>query len=283
MAARVNRESRPAAPLAQRRNRRRRHDIRSARARRLARRRRTVVVSLLFIAAVLVVADLVRNGGRDVSTEVRALQPPAAPPVAAAPAPLPSPSGTPEVPEDGPGTFGYAPGPGPVLGWAGPVRSFRVAVEDGTGQVVAAFAAAVDAILGDPRSWIAGRTLRLQRVVADAEFTIYLATPATSERMCAAGGLQTERYTSCRLGGRVIINLARWLLAIPGYGAPLAEYQAYAMNHEVGHQLGYGHEACPAPGRPAPVMQQQTLGLRGCTAFGWPYRDGRRYSGSPVA
>jgi len=184
----------------------------------------------------------------------------------------------------GPGTFGYAETQGPLLGTAGAVRRFRIAVETGLAVTAEDFGTAADQVLGDSRSWVAGGQLRLQRVprTASAEFTIYLATPETSRRMCATGGLYTEAFTSCRLPGQVIINVARWLTAIPGYGAPLAEYQAYALNHEVGHELGRGHEACPGPGQPAPVMQQQTLGLKGCVANGWPYLDGRRYSGAPV-
>jgi hypothetical protein len=117
---------------------------------------------------------------------------------------------------------------------------------------------------------------------APAEFTIFLASPATSEAMCAAGGLHTEKFTSCRLSGRMIINDARWATAIPGYNAPLAGYRAYAINHEVGHQLGFGHEACVAPGHLAPVMQQQTYGLKGCVANAWPYVNGQRYHGPAI-
>ncbi|MFC7545073.1 DUF3152 domain-containing protein [Plantactinospora sp. GCM10030261] len=195
-----------------------------------------------------------------------------------------APTGPLSVPSAGPGTFAYAETGGPVLGVAGGLRSFRVAVERGAGQQPAEFAAAVDTVLGDPRGWIAGGDVRFQRVPgpAPADFTIYLATATTSERMCAEGGLATEGYTSCRLPGQVIINLTRWSTAVPGYGAPLAVYRTYAVNHEVGHELGFGHEACPAIDAPAPVMQQQTYGLAGCTANGWPQVGGHRYVGPPV-
>lgn len=186
-------------------------------------------------------------------------------------------------PRAGTGEFGYATGTGPVLGSAGSVLRYQVAVEEGTGQSSAGFADEVDTILGDPHGW-ALDGLRFQRVphTVRADFTIYLASPVTSAAMCAVGGLYTEEYTSCRLPGQVIINLARWLDAVPAYGAPLDVYRAYALNHETGHELGYGHEACPAPGRPAPVMQQQTYGLQGCVANGWPYLGGLRYTGPPV-
>lgn len=189
------------------------------------------------------------------------------------------------VPSTAAGTFTYSSTGSPVRGTGGTVHRYRIAVEDGAGQDVAAFANTVDAILGDARSWQASGTLRTQRVAKNetAEFTIFLATPVTSESMCADGGLKTGGYTSCRLPGKVIINLARWLTMIPNYNAPVAEYQAYVINHEVGHQFGNGHEACPAPGKVAPVMQQQTFGLNGCVANGWPYVDGKRYKGPAIA
>jgi hypothetical protein len=209
---------------------------------------------------------------------------------AGGPSASPGPGGPPsagparDVPRSGPGSFAFGTAQGQVFGGAGTLRRFRVAVEDGVGQDPEAFGVEVDRILGDGRGWTAAGDVRFQRVprAAPADFTVLLATPATSEAICRTAGLTTEGYTSCRLPGQVVINLARWLTAIPGYGAPLDVYRAYAVNHEVGHELGKGHEACPAEGRVAPVMQQQTLGLKGCTANAWPFLDGRRYAGPAV-
>ncbi len=186
------------------------------------------------------------------------------------------------VPQNGPGTFAYAGGTGPVLGTAGTLHRFRVAVENGTGQDPAAFATLAEQTLGDPRSWIAGGDVKFQLVpqTGPFDFTLYLATPGTSEKMCGQGGLHTDGFASCRLPGQVIINLARWLTAVPGYGAPLAAYQQFALNHEVGRELGKSNEACPGPGQLAPVMQNQTLGLKGCKANAWPYVAGSLYSGT---
>ncbi|BFU47146.1 DUF3152 domain-containing protein [Krasilnikovia sp. MM14-A1004] len=192
------------------------------------------------------------------------------------------------------GSFQYATGYGPVLGTKGTMRTFHVAVEKylaqgdgglvGNGPDASAFAADVDNILGDPRSWVAGNKVRFQRAPhgEPAEFTIYLASPDTSEEMCAKGGLETKGYSSCRLPGQVVINSERWREAVPHYDAPLDVYRAYVINHEVGHQLGHGHEQCPGKGKPAPVMLWQTYSLEGCTAYGWPYRNGKRYAGPPA-
>ena len=241
---------------------------------RLRRRRRALLLAAVvpLAATVAVALALARAGDRPADQPGR---------TAYGAAERPQPAGYPRA---GPGSFATATGETDVRGDYGPLRRYRVAVERGTGQDPAAVAATVDEVLGDPRSWIGSGDLRVQRVDEPdlADFTIYLATPDTSERMCAEGGLSTEGYTSCRLPGQVIINLARWVEAVPDYGAPVAVYRTYVINHEVGHEFGEWHEACPGPGLPAPVMQQQTYGLDGCVANPWPYLAGRRYAGEPV-
>ncbi|MFE9688571.1 DUF3152 domain-containing protein [Micromonospora sp. NPDC005806] len=168
------------------------------------------------------------------------------------------------------------PGPGRLL-------RYRVAVErDIQNLPVSEFAAEVTRTLNDARGWTADGRLRLRRVAwgQPADFTIYLVTPGTRDELCQD---RRDGYTSCRNGDRVVLNVARWVKGVPGYGASLTTYRQYMINHEVGHRLGHGHERCPGRGRPAPVMQQQTLGLHGCTANAMPSLDGERYTGPPGA
>ncbi|MFG2048815.1 DUF3152 domain-containing protein [Micromonospora sp. NPDC048935] len=192
------------------------------------------------------------------------------------------------VPSAGTGTFDYDARSGPVLGRAGELRRYRVAVESGSNEAVADFAQAVQVALAGPGSWVDSGSLRLQQVPGGAprDFTVYLATARTAGQMCARGGVDIRvdgrPYTSCRAPGQVIINLDRWRLSVPhlvSARVPLDVYRTYVVNHEVGHQLGHRHERCPGAGRPAPVMMQQTLFLNGCRVNPWPYLDGRRYAG----
>lgn len=215
----------------------------------------------------------------------------AATPVVAPPSTVDTPSATRSVapslvesaplryPEVGPDSFVYATIGSPTAGHRGRLLTYRVAVERGiTGTDANRFAAQVDAILDDPRSWTGTGRWRLRQVPAGPgySFTVYLVTPATRDRLCGQG---RDRYTSCRNGDNVVLNVARWAHGVPHYGADLATYRAYMVNHETGHRLGHGHELCPGPGRPAPVMQQQTLGLHGCVANAWPMVNGKPYAG----
>ena len=195
------------------------------------------------------------------------------------------------VPSAGRGSFGYDDRQGAVLGRAGVLHRFRVAVEHGSGEDVHAFGDAVQRALAGPGSWVDGGQLRLQRVAPGSryDFTIYLATANTAGRLCRNGGINIRvggrPYTSCRVAGKVVINLDRWRTSVPHLvraRLPLDTYRLYVINHEVGHQLGHHHERCPGVGRPAPVMQQQTLFLNGCTPNPWVYLGGKRYTGPPV-
>jgi hypothetical protein len=247
-------------------------------------RRLLLVAMILIVAAALGVGigkrawNLVADG--DSASGGLNKKPGTAPSMAMATAGAPTNLG----PARGTGAFSYVTAGGEVHGGAGSLKKYKVAVENGSDQNLDAFAEAVEKTLGDPRGWAGGGAVKLQRVSgqATADFTIFLTTPVTSESMCATGGLHTDKYTSCRLPGKIIINLERWLGGVPDYGAKLDVYQAYAINHELGHELGRGHEACPAAGQPAPVMQQQTLGLRGCTANAWPFLNNGLYEGPKV-
>lgn len=177
--------------------------------------------------------------------------------------------------EQGAGTLSIVDGTSAVYG-AGPLQRFVVELEDAIDVDGAVFVQAVEATLGDPRSWGNDGRASFQRVgVAEAaagqfEFKVSLVSPGSMETYCP--GVGTGGYTSCRYGDRAVINLARWATAVPHYEGDIATYRQYVVNHEVGHALGNReHPPCPGAGQLAPVMQQQTLGLDGCVRNAWPY------------
>ncbi len=265
------------------------------RRRRLGRRISGVVVlALLLLAA----ADLIawRDSPLEPAAQLTLPQLTLPPPVSASPSSAPSPTPSPvlalpgDFPAEGPGTFAFAETEGDVLGDSGQLLRFRVAIEDGIDEDVDEFADFIDETLAAEDGWTAG-DIRFQRVPPEApyDFTVYLATGRTAATMCAAVGLDIHLdgvpYTSCRAVGQVILNLNRWRLSVPEFvdaEVPLEDYRRMVLNHEVGHELGYGHERCPGEGELAPVMQQQTLFLDGCKANPWPYLDGQRYTGPPA-
>jgi uncharacterized protein DUF3152 len=175
----------------------------------------------------------------------------------------------PAMPPLGAGTWHVVPGNGPVVGRGPHVYHYQVAVEDGIDPALYdgddAFAAAVQATLSDPRSWIAGGTIRLQRVDSrypHPDFVISLTTPGTDHRPDLCGHL-IGFEASCWQphAGRVIINLARWVRGALAFDGDLGLYRQYAINHEVGHVFGNQHVGCATNGGLAPVMMQQTFGV----------------------
>ncbi|MEY9213593.1 DUF3152 domain-containing protein [Thermobifida halotolerans] len=189
-------------------------------------------------------------------------------------APAPSPSPTPPLLRSvekevtsASGELRVVEGEGDVVG-DGPLKRYLVEVEEGLPGDPADFAAAVEQVLSDPRSWTHDGSLALQRVdEGPVDFRVVLAAPETVDQRCAP--LQTNGYVSCFSGERAMINQNRWVSGVPHFDGDLETYRTYVINHEVGHALGNSHVDCPAPGEPAPVMQQQTFGLQGCEMNGW--------------
>ncbi|MEU2390685.1 DUF3152 domain-containing protein [Streptomyces sp. NPDC007369] len=210
---------------------------------------------------------------------------PATPPAPSAPAsPKPSAGSKAPVPAAGTGAFTASTRSGQPQG-KGTVRRWRIEVEEGSGVDPNTAAQAVETILGDPRGWIADPAYGFQLVGAGSpvDFTVKIATPTTTDKLCEVVTPELVGETNCRAGHDVVVNLKRWQEGSPQFKGPVEEYRALIVNHEVGHEIGRGHETCPGPGKPAPAMMQQIKGLLGCVANAWPYDGKGTYlSGPPV-
>ena len=149
-----------------------------------------------------------------------------------------------------------------------PVRIDLMIEARPTDSGTAGFATVVKETLTDPRGWqAAGFTFAF---TDDAPYRIVLAEGPEVDRLCRpydVGG----RF-SCQNGPVVALNADRWRSASPKWTGDLDTYRRMLVNHEVGHLLGQHHPAvqCPQPGRPAPVMAQQSSELNGCAPNPWP-------------
>lgn len=165
---------------------------------------------------------------------------------------------------------GFLLAPGGAAVGDGPVLRYTVEVDPATGLDPVAVAAVAETALGDVRSWARIRRLVRTDDPTAADARLLVAPPDVVDELCAEAGLDTAGVYSCWNGRFVALNAWRW--ATGAYGFPdVASYRLYLVNHEVGHVLGRGHVGCPGPGAVAPVMMQQSKGLAGCTANGWPY------------
>jgi hypothetical protein len=196
----------------------------------------------------------------------------------------------PDYTMQGDGTFRTLPGTSKVVG-TGPLYRYSIEVENGvTGISLNQYQHLVVQTLSDPRSW-SGHGVALQRVDSGhIDFHITLTSALTVRQLC---GYTVHVETSCYAAAgvdpvnRVVLNVARWVRGSTAYVGDLGTYRIYMINHEDGHALGHQHAHQCLPGGLAPVMLQQTFGLRSaatgqlCEANPWPYPPGAK--GAPGA
>ena len=128
-----------------------------------------------------------------------------------------------------------------------------------------------NATFNDARGW-ARMGVFFQEVATGGQFTLVLSE--ASQLPSFSAGCSAEY--SCNVGRYVVINQDRWLGATTPWnaaGGSLRDYRHMVVNHETGHWLGHGHRSCGGPGQPAPVMQQQSIGLQGCSFNPWPVEN----------
>jgi hypothetical protein len=176
------------------------------------------------------------------------------------------------VPNRGSGKFVTAERRARTTAKRGRLVRFDVAVEKGLAIDPDQAALLIAGVLDDERSWrgLGRGRFTLVPAGASADVRAYIATPRTTDRLCAP--YRTLGKVSCQNGRRVVLNARRWVTGSKTFGDDISGYRRYLVNHEFGHVLGRRHVSCPGRGEPAPVMVQQTKGLGGCRPNPWPRR-----------
>lgn len=151
------------------------------------------------------------------------------------------------------------------------VITYNVTTRGAIRASLATFKTFANQTLNDSRGW-SRLGVSFQEVSSGGSFTLVLSeanqVPSFNPSVCSS-------YWSCQIGSYVIINQDRWLGATDAWNSAsgsLRDYQHMVINHETGHWLGHGHDnsGCSLPTQPAPIMQQQSMDLRGCKFNPWP-------------
>ena len=137
--------------------------------------------------------------------------------------------------------------------------TYTVVVDPDVNFPLKDFAQEVAICLADPHGW-ESQGYHFVAVKSNPQVVIHL---SSLKGLKSAG---CDPALSCaELGGKEMrINEQRWRHGTAKSGQNLDGYRQYVISHEMGHILGRDHVKCPGPGQPAPIMVQQTLGLRGC-------------------
>ncbi|MFD9263492.1 DUF3152 domain-containing protein, partial [Streptomyces sp. NPDC059538] len=153
--------------------------------------------------------------------------PSAQPPASPSPQAEGSPSVQPSATAARPGVFKPSATVGNAQG-KGPARRWRIEVEEGSGIDPESAARSVEAILGDPRGWTKDPKYGFQLVAAGqpVDFTIKIATPKTTDRLCDVVTPELIGETNCSTGHTVVVNLKRWQEGSPQFSGSPEEYRA---------------------------------------------------------
>lgn len=170
------------------------------------------------------------------------------------------------IPETTTNSWHVVAGSSPQVGTgAQAVSTYTVEVQDGMDTSSfggdESFARLVDQTLDNPKSWTHDSRFAFRRVDSgEPSFRISLSSSMTVRGAC---GYTIPLEVSCYDPGigRVVINVARWVRGAVAFQGDIGSYRQYAINHEVGHGIGFReHQPCGFDGGLAPVMMQQTLG-----------------------
>ena len=136
------------------------------------------------------------------------------------------------------------------------------------------FSDTVFSTLNDPRGWPRAGAVFQEADGTDPNACSMTLTLAAADQMTSFSTECSDEY-SCRVGNDVVINVDRWNNATEGWlnaGSTVSRYRTMVINHEVGHRLGHldNELTCSAVNQPAPLMQQQSMDLLGCTPNEWP-------------